>query len=58
MLVFEICLPLKETLVVTFDETRAHTSRKHVVVQGMSLLKPSEKRKLLWLHSSVFALEQ
>ena len=57
MLIFEICLPLKEPLVVTFGETCAHTSRKYVVVQGMNLLRSSKKYKLLWLHSSIFALE-
>ena len=32
MLIFEIRLHLKEQLVATFDETRALTSRKYVVV--------------------------
>ena len=57
MSIFEICLPLTEPLVVTFSKTREHTSRKYVVVQGMSFPKSSEKFKLLWLHSSIFALE-
>ena len=47
MSIFEICLPLTEPLVVTFSKTREHTSRKYVVVQGMSLPKSSEKFKLL-----------
>ena len=50
MLIFEICLPLKEPLIVTFGEMRAHTSRKCAVVQGMNLTKSSKKLKLLWLH--------
>ena len=56
MLIFEICLPLKEPLVVNFSETPARTSRKYVVVQGMNLSKPSKKHKLLWL-SFFLALE-
>ena len=44
MLIFEICLSLKELLVVTFGEIRVHTSRKYVVVQGMNLLKSSKKQ--------------
>ena len=55
MLIFEICLPLKEPF--TFGETRAHTFRKCVDVQGMNLTKSSKKRKLLWFHSSFFTLE-
>ena len=56
VLMFEICLPLKEPLVVNFSETLAYSSRKYPVVQGMNLLKPSKKLKLLWLHSSFLAL--
>ena len=56
-LIFEIWLPLKEPLVVTFGEKRAHTSRKCVVVQGMNLIKSSKKHRLVWLHSPIFALE-
>ena len=37
MLIFEICLSLREPLMVTFGETRAHTSRKCVDVQGMNI---------------------
>ena len=37
MLIFEICLPLEEPLVVNFGETRAHFPRKCAVVQGMNL---------------------
>ena len=57
MLVFWICLALKEPLVVTFGETRAQTSRKYVAVQGIDLAKLSKKQKFLWLHSPIFALE-
>ena len=46
MLIFEICLPLKESLVGTFDETRAHTSRKYVEVQNMNLLKSFNKTQI------------
>ena len=55
MLFFEVRLPLKKLLVTTLTETLAHTSRKYVVVQGMSLPKSSKKHKLFWLHSSIFA---
>ena len=57
MLIFEIYLPLQEPLVVILSELRAHTSRKCIDVQGMNLAKTSKKHKLLWLHSSIFALE-
>ena len=57
MLIFEICLPLKEPLVVDFTETRARTSRKYLFVQGMNLPKLPGKQKLFWLHSSTFVLE-
>ena len=57
MLIFEIRLPLKEPLVATFDEMRALTSRKYVVVQDMNIPKSTQKYKFLWSHSSVFVLE-
>ena len=57
MLIFDVWLSPKEPLVVTFGKTRAHTSRKYIVVQGMNLPKSSKRQKLLWLHSSIFALE-
>ena len=56
-LICEIWLPLKEPLVVTFGETRAHTSRKCIVVQGMNLIESFKKHKLVWLHSPIFTLE-
>ena len=39
MLIFEVCLPVKEPSVATFDETRALTSRKSVVIQDMKIPK-------------------
>ena len=57
MSIFEIRLPEKEPLVATFDETRALTSRKSVVVQDMNIAKSSQKYKLFWPHSFVFVLE-
>ena len=57
MLIFEILFLLEEPLVVTFRKTRALASKKYVLVQGMDLPKSYEKYKLLWLYSSVFALE-
>ena len=43
MLIFEISLPLKEPLVVTYSEMRAHTSGKCVADQGMKLTKSSKR---------------
>ena len=43
MLIFEISLPLKEPLVVTYSEMHAQTSRKCVAAQHMKLTK-SPKR--------------
>ena len=57
MLIFEVFLPEKEPLVATFSERRAVTSPKQIAKQGMNISKVWEKYKLLWLHSSVFALE-
>ena len=57
MLIFEIRLLLKEPLVTTFDETRALTSIKYTVIQGMSIPNSTENYKFLWSDSSVFVLE-
>ena len=47
----------KEPLVVTFGETRAHISRKCVLVQGMNVKKSSREHKLVCLLSPIFAWE-
>ena len=57
MLIFEIRLPLKEPLVAIFDETRAFTSRKSVVIQGIKIPRLTQKYKYLWSYSSIFVLE-
>ena len=57
MLIFEICLPLKEPLVATFDETRALASGKSVVIQDISIKKSAKKSRFLWLNSSFFVVE-
>ena len=57
MLIFEIRLPLKERLVATSDKTRALTSRISAVSQVMKIPKSAKKKKIPWLHSSVFVLE-
>ena len=57
MLIFEIRLPLKELLVAIFDETRAVTFRKSVVIQGIKIPKSTQKYKYLWSYSSIFVLE-
>ena len=46
MWTFEIWLPLKEPLGVTFGETHADTSRKYVVNQGMNLSKIIQKTQI------------
>ena len=51
-------LPLKETLVATFNETRAPTSRKYVAGQGKVMSNRSKTFRTFWFHSSVFALEK
>ena len=39
MLIFEVFLPVREPLVATSSETRAVTSLKDIVKQGMKILK-------------------
>ena len=36
-LIFQIFLPLRDPLMATFSKTRAPTSRKHVVEQGIAM---------------------
>ena len=57
MLIFEVRLHLKKSLVATFYETRALVSRKSVVVQDMNIPKSTQKYKFLWSHYSVLILE-
>ena len=57
MIKFRRFLPLKETLVATFSEACALTTRRYVSGPGMSILNSSKKLKLFWSHSSVFAFE-
>ena len=47
----------RRTLVATFNENRAHTSKKNVVKQTMDLSKPSQKHELFQSHSSDFDME-
>ena len=58
MVNFWIFVPLKETLVATFNETLAPTFRKYVAAQCVLMPSLSEKNKSFWSHSSVFALEK
>ena len=37
-LIFQIFLPLRDPLMATFNKTRAPTSRKYVVGQGIAML--------------------
>ena len=53
-----IFLPLKEPLVPTLSETCALTSRTNVAEKGITIVNLSETLRLLWSHSSVFALKK
>ena len=55
---FSMFLPLRDTLVATFNETRAPTSRKYVAEQGIVMPNWSKRCQTFWLHSSVLALEK
>ena len=58
MLIFEgFFIPVRESLVATFSETRAVNPPKDKVKRGMKISKAWEKRKLLWWIKSVFALK-
>ena len=50
--------PLTDPLVASFNETRAPTSRKYVVEEGIVIPNWSKKFRTFWSHSSVFALEK
>ena len=54
MLTFKVPLPLKTSLMVTYNETLAFTAKEYVVEQGMNILKAWEKHKLLWPYPSSF----
>ena len=51
-------LPLKDPLVVTFNERRAPTSRKYVAEQGIVMPNWSKTCQTFWSQSSVFSLEK
>ena len=53
----EIIIFTKESLVATFDEKRALTSRKFLTEQSMGVTKWSENHRCLWLQSYIFILE-
>ena len=53
----ELFLPLEDTLVATFNETRAPTSKKYIAEKGIRMPNLSETPQSFWSHSSVFALE-
>ena len=53
---FQSFLPLKHSLVATFNETCAPTSRKHVVEQGIIMSNLSDKFRRS--HPTVFVLEK
>ena len=48
----------KESLVATFNENYALTSRKYVVEQDKTMPNLSQSLYCFWLHFSVFALEK
>ena len=51
-------LPIKNTSLDTFSETRALTSRKHVSEQSIVMSNWSIKFQTFWSHSSAFPLEK
>ena len=51
-------LPLGDSLVATFNELRASSSRKDVAEQGIVMPNWSKTFLAFWLHFSVFALEK
>ena len=51
-------LPLKKTLVATFNETRAPTSRKYVAEQGIIMPNQLQTLHFLWLHSSIYCFRK
>ena len=57
IIIFWLFLYLKESLVATFSENCAHTSRKYLTEQGMGVVKWSENHKFIWLHSYIFILK-
>ena len=58
MQVLQDYLPLKELLMATLSETCELTSATNVAKKVMTIPTLSKKRRLLWSHSSVFALEK
>ena len=54
---FKDFLPLKISLVSTISETHALTFRKYIAEKSKSNPKQRKTYELLWLHSSLFALE-
>ena len=57
MLNFQDFFNSKRTLVATYSKTRALTSRKYIVEEGIVPPKLSQKHELLRSQSSVFDLE-
>ena len=55
---FRPLLPPKDSLVATLYGTRARTSRKYAVEQGIVMPNWSKTFQSFWSHSSVFALEK
>ena len=51
-------LPLTDSLMATFSETRAPSSRKYTAEQGVLIPNLSETLQSSWLHSSTSALEK
>ena len=55
--IFIVFLPVRNSLVASFNERRAPTSRKYVVEQALPTPNWSKKFQTFWSHFSVFALE-
>ena len=58
MLNFQAFIPLRNTFVANFIESRALISRKYEAKQGVNITSLSKTFALLWMHSAVFALEK
>ena len=55
---FRVFLRLKNPLMTRFNETRAPTSRKYLVEQGLPMSNGSKRFQTFQLRSPVFALEE
>ena len=57
MLIFQVLLPVREPSVAAFSESRAITSPKDIVKQGMKISKVWQKHKSFWSQALVVAVK-